>query len=378
MRVAIVHEWLDSYAGSERVLEQMLAVLPEADLFALVDFLPPARRAFLRGKRPRTSFLQKLPLARRGFRKYLALMPLAVEQFDLTGYDLVISSNHAIAKGATTGPDQLHLCMCYSPMRYVWDLYHEYLSASGLTRGPKSWAARVVLHYLRQWDVRASSGVDAYVAISRFIAERIRKVYRRRSEVIYPPVDVERFSLRTIKEDFYLAASRLAPYKRIDLIVQAFAAMPSRRLVVIGSGPQEAEIRRLARRAGNVEVLGYQSDEALADHLQRARGFVFAAREDFGILPVEAQACGTGVIAFGRGGATETVIADRTGVFFDEQTPEAVRAAVERYERFGDELSPLEMRKNAERFGVERFRREFREYVDRKVRAFERRRMRGT
>ncbi len=367
MRVAIVHEWLVSYAGSERVLEQMLRVLPQADLFALVDFLPDRERGFLGGRSVRTSFLQKMPLARGSFRKYLALMPLAVEQFDMSGYDLVVSSSHAVAKGVITGPDQLHLCMCYSPMRYAWDLQHQYLSASGLGRGVKSLPVRLVLHYLRQWDARTANGVDEFIAISRFIARRIRKVYRRRSHVIYPPVNVDAFPLRREKEDFYLAASRMAPYKRMDLIAEAFAHMPSRRLIVIGAGPQLSKVRRIARSAGNISVLGYQPDDVLLDHMQRARAFVFAAEEDFGILPVEAQACGTPVIAFGRGGATETVIDGRTGVLFDTQTPQALIKAVERFEQASTDFDPDLLRQNAERFGCERFRREFAEFVERNI-----------
>lgn len=372
MRVAIVHEWFASYAGSERVLEQMLHVLPQADLFALVDFLPAGRRGFLGGRSVRTSFLQKMPFARRGFRKYLALMPLAVEQFDLSGYDLVISNSHAVAKGVVTGPDQLHVCVCYSPMRYAWDLQHQYLAASGLQRGPKSWLVRVLLHYLRQWDARSANGVDHFVAVSRFIARRIRKTYRRDSRVIYPPVDVDAFSLRREKEGFYLAASRMAPYKRMDLIVESFARMPGRELIVIGAGPQMAKVRRAAKAARNISVLGYQPDDVLIDHMQRARAFVFAAEEDFGIMPVEAQACGTPVIALGRGGATETVLDGQTGVLFESQTTGAIIEAVEKFERFAGDFEPDTLRRNAERFGVERFRREFAEFVGSEYDAFRR------
>lgn len=304
-RVAIVHDWLTVYAGAERVLEQMLLALPQADLYSLVDFVPEDARGFLGGRRARTSFLQRLPRARTHYRSYLPLMPLAVEQFDLSGYDLVISSSHAVAKGVLTGPDQLHLCICYSPIRYAWDLQHQYLEESGLTRGVKGAAARLLLHYVRLWDARTANGVDDFIAISGFIARRIQKVYRRDATVIYPPVDTDGFALRPDKEDFYLTASRLVPYKKIDLIVEAFSALPDRRLVVIGDGPEMAKVR--AKAGPNVQLLGYQPFSVLKDHLQRARAFVFAAEEDFGIVPLEAQACGTPVIAYGKGGSLSLI-----------------------------------------------------------------------
>lgn len=376
MRIAIVHDWLVTYAGAERVLEQLLLLYPEADLFSLVDFLPDDGRGFIQGKRARTSFIQKLPFARGNFRNYLGLMPLAVEQFDLGAYDLIISSSHAVAKGVLVGPDQLHLCMCYSPMRYAWDFQHQYLRESGLDKGLKSWMVRRVLHRLRIWDVRTANGVDEFVAISQFIARRIHKAYRRGSTLIYPPVAVERFELCTDKEDFYLTASRLVPYKRVDLLVEAFNRMPDKRLVVIGSGPQLPKIRGMA--GPNVEVLGYQPEQVLQDHLRRARAFVYAAEEDFGISPVEAQACGTPVIAYGRGGVAESVRGlgtdDPTGVFFAEQSEEGIRQAVAEFEANRARISALACRENAARFAPERFRREFRQFAEEAWAAFSRRR----
>ncbi len=300
-RIAVVHDWLVTYAGAERVLEQILRCYPEADLFSLVDFLPEGGRGFILDKPVTTSFVQGLPFARKKYRAYLPFMPLAVEQFDLSGYDLVISSSHAVAKGVLTGPDQLHLCMCYSPIRYAWDLQHQYLRESGLDRGLKGWMAKALLHYIRLWDTRTANGVDGFIAISGYIARRIRKAYRRESTVLYPPVDVADFPLRREKEDFYVTASRMVPYKKVDLIVEAFSSMPDKRLVVIGDGPDLAKVR--AKAGPNVELLGFASADVLRDHLQRARAFVFAAEEDFGIAPLEAQACGTPVIACGRCGA---------------------------------------------------------------------------
>jgi glycosyltransferase involved in cell wall biosynthesis len=367
MKVAIVHEWLSSFAGSERVVEQMLALYPQADLFVVADFLPPQERGFLGGRTVHTSFVQRLPFARRFFRHYLPLMPLAIEQFDLRGYDLVLSSSHAVAKGVLTGPDQPHVCYVHSPIRYAWDLQHQYLQEAGLERGAKSLLARLILHYMRLWDTRTAHGVDLFIANSRYIGRRIAKAYGRDSVVVYPPVDIDAFPLHVEKQDHYLAVSRMVPYKKMPLIVEAFARMPSRKLVVIGDGPDLERCRALA--GPNIRLLGYQPFAQLREHLQRARALVFAAEEDFGITMVEAQACGTPVIAFGRGGAAEIVRSagapgGPTGVFFDAQTPEAIVEAVERFERQAP-IDPVACRTNAERFSTQRFADEFRAQVDR-------------
>lgn len=374
-KALIAHDFLYVYGGAERVLEQMLACYPEADVFSVIDFLAENDREFIRGKPVTTSFIQRLPKARTHHRNYLPLMPLAIEQLDASAYDLVISSSYCVAKGILTGPDQLHLCMCYSPVRYAWDLQHQYLRESNLERGLKSALARLILHYIRIWDTRTANGVDAFIAISEFIARRIRKVYNRPSRVIYPPVDVSAFDLREDKEDFYLTASRIVPYKKIPLIIEAFGAMPNRRLVVIGEGPEFERCKVVARP--NVELLGYQSFEVLRDYMQRARAFVFAAEEDFGIVPVEAQACGTPVIAFGQGGACETVVgldaaappvaslgAAPTGLFFAEQSVAAIVAAVDRFESVRERFTPQACRDNALRFAPERFRAEFTDFVE--------------
>lgn len=336
-RIAVVHEWLVNCAGSEKVLEQILLMYPQADLYSVVDFLPEGERGFLHGHKPRTSFIQRLPGARKRFRSYLPLMPIAMEQHDLSGYDIVISSNHAVAKSVITGPDQLHLSYVHSPMRYAWDLQHQYLREAGMVGGFKGAVARGLLHYLRQCDLASANRVDRFIANSAFIARRVAKVYRREAEVVHPPVDVGRFALREDKEDFYLAASRLVPYKCMPMIVAAFAKMPERRLVVIGDGPDMPRVRAAAAGAANVSVLGYAADEVLVDHMQRARALVFAAEEDFGIAPVEAQACGTPVIAFGRGGSLETVRGlgshpEPTGLWFGEQSEAAIAEAVQRFE----------------------------------------------
>jgi len=361
-KIAIVHDWLTAYAGSERVLEQILFLFPDADLFCVCDFLPESERLMLKDRHITTTFIQRLPLARTHYRNYLPLMPLAVEQLDLSGYDLVISSSHAVAKGVLTGPEQVHISYVHSPLRYAWDLQHQYLRESNLNRGIKGWLAKFFLHYMRQWDVRTANGVDCFIANSIFIAGRIWKVYRRRAKVIYPPVDVEKFTLWEHKEDFYLTASRLVSYKKIDAIVDAFHAMPNRHLIVIGDGPDMDLLRR--KKSPNIEILGYQPFEILRVHMQRAKAFVFAAEEDFGIAPVEAQACGTPVIAFGKGGALETDRAlgsstSPTGIFFNQQTPESIQEAINRFERDATAFTPGNCRTNALRFSPNLFREQF-------------------
>lgn len=377
MKIAIIHDWLVTYAGAERVLEQMLKVYPEADLFSMVDFLNEDNRSFILDKPVKTSFIQKLPFANKKYRSYLPLMPVAVEQFDLSAYDLVISSSASVAKGVITGPYQLHICMCYSPIRYAWDLQHQYLKESGLNKGLKGMIAKWFLHKIRIWDLRTANGVDEFIAISAFIAKRIMKVYRRESEVVYPPVYIDDFSpLLELeeKEDFYITASRLVPYKKIDLIVETFSnKLPDKKLVVIGNGPDLDKIKRKAGK--NVEILGYQSFKVLREHLQKGKAFVFAAEEDFGIAPLEAQACGTPVIAYGKGGALETIRGlgidnNPTGVFFQQQTQESLFSAIEQFEREGMNISSQDCIDNVMAFSDKQFRASFKKFVSIKYKAW--------
>ena len=362
IKVAIVHDWLVAYAGAERVLEEIINCYPDADLFSVVDFIPKNERGFLKNKPVKTSFIQKLPFAKKKYRTYLPFMPLAVEQFDLSGYDIVISSSHAVAKGVITGPDQLHISYVHSPMRYAWDLQHQYLKETGLDRGLKGWLAKRELHKLRMWDLRTANGVDHFLANSRFIARRIWKMYRREATVIYPPVDVDSFSPCKQKEGFFLTASRMVPYKKIDLIAEAFSLMPDKRLYIIGDGPDFDKVK--SKAGANVELLGYQPFEVLRNYMQRAKAFVFAAEEDFGIVPVEAQACGTPVIAYGKGGALETVTEGETGLFFDAQTPSSIIEAVKRFEDMKDRFIPSKIREKTLRFSKDRFRQEFSSFVN--------------
>jgi lipopolysaccharide/colanic/teichoic acid biosynthesis glycosyltransferase/glycosyltransferase involved in cell wall biosynthesis len=370
MRVAVVHDWLVVYGGAERVLEHILDCYPEADLYSLIDFVPQAQRHFLRGKTPRTSFVQNIPGARRHYPKMLPILPLAIEQFDLSSYDLIISSSYCVAKGVLTGPNQIHVCYCHSPMRYAWDHYHEYLRESKLERGPKSWFARWQLHKIRTWDARSSNTVDAFISNSKFVQARIYKFYRRESVVVYPPIETGLFKLQETKENFYVAAGRFVPFKRLDLAVDAFARMPDKRLIMIGDGPEMQKLR--AKATPNVEFFGFQPAAVMRRYLSRARAFIFPSEEDFGIVPVEAQACGTPVIAFGSGGALETIrplSADRsgkgpTGVFFDAQTPESLMAAVHTFEQHEAEFDPVAISQFAAEFSPAVFRRRLVEEVD--------------
>lgn len=372
IKISLVHEWLQSYAGSEQVSASILNVFPEAKLYSVIDFLTDKQRQSFLNKKAETTFIQKLPGAKKHYQKYLPLMPLAIEQLNVSDADIVISSTHAVAKGVLTGPDQLHISYVHSPMRYAWDLQHQYLRESKLDRGVKGWVAKWLLHKLRIWDYRTACGVDHFVANSHFIARRIKKVYGREADVIYPPVAVREFQLTEKKENYYLTASRMVPYKRMDLIVEAFAAMPEKRLVVIGDGPDFEKIK--SKASPNIELLGFCEFSVLKEHMQNAKAFVFAAEEDFGIIPVEAQACGTPVIAFGKGGALETVIPETnhmpTGVFFPEQTVSSLVTAVEHFENNQNVFSAINCRENAEKFSKERFQQEISIYVETKWREF--------
>lgn len=358
-RIALVHEWFDHFYGSERVAAEILACFPGADVFTLVDIMQGEDRRFLDGKTVTTSFIQRLPFGKSPrFRHYLPLFPLAIEQFDLSGYDLVLSSSHAVAKGVLTGPDQLHIAYVHTPMRYAWELQHDYLRQSGLDRGLKGALARYLMHRLRLWDLRTVNGVDRFIANSAYVGRRIQKTYRRDSTVIHPPVDVERFELEPEKEDHYLAVSRFVPYKHTETIVDAFASLPDKKLVVIGDGPGLKAAK--ARATANVTLLPPQPFDALERHMRKAKAFIFAPEEDFGITPVEAQAAGTPVIAFGAGGVLETVrdletMAEPTGLFFDAQTPEAIRQAILRFERHAGSFDAETCRNNALRFAAKHF-----------------------
>lgn len=368
MRVALVHEWLLTYGGSEEITAQLQRLFPEADQFALLADPGPSLRARLDGREIRTTFLQRIPGATRWHRLLLPLLPAAVESLDLREYDLVISVSHAVAKSVRTGPAQVHVCICCSPMRYAWDLREAYLRETGLERGVRGWIARRLLERLRRWDRATAGRPTQYLAISDFIADRIGRAYGRPARILYPPVDTDFFHPgvdgdRTAGEPYWLTASRFVPYKRIPLIAEAFAGMSSRRLLVIGDGPERHRVEAVARDAANVTLLGQVSRERLRELLQGARAFVFAAEEDFGIAPVEAMACGVPVVAYGKGGARETVQGDPalpecTGVYFETQTVDSIQGGVDSLEalRAAGRISAMACRARAERFSADAFR----------------------
>jgi len=357
LKVAIVHYWLVTMRGGERVVEALCELYPDADIYTHVA-VPEMLTDTIRSHRIQETFIARLPGARRRYQKYLPLMPLALEQLDLRAYDLVISSECGPAKGVITTPRTLHVCYCHSPMRYVWDMYWDYLKGVPKYLRP---AARVLLHYVRRWDLASAFRVDHFLANSDYVARRVHKHYRRDADVIHPPVDTGMFEIAESTDDFYLLVGQLVPYKRADLAVRAFSSA-GKRLVVIGDGEQLADLRRLA--GPTVEVMGRQPMSVIREKYSRCRALLFPGEEDFGIVPLEAMASGRPVIAYGRGGALETVVEGRTGLFFDEQTEQSLLAAVDKFEGMEDTFDPAEIRRHASRFDREVFKAKFRARVD--------------
>jgi len=357
LRVAIVHDWLVTDAGAEKVLKALLDIYPHADIFSLVDFLSPSdREAVLDGRFAKTSFIQKLPFAKKHFRSYFFLFPLAIESFDLSKYDLIISSSWAVAKGVKTHKNQLHISYCYTPIRYAWDLYDEYTAS---LPQPKKLFVQATLGYIRKWDIKTLHRVDHFIADSIFVQERIKRTYKRDSTVIYPPVDTKNYVYEPNKEDFYLTASRLVPYKKTKLIVEAFNEMPDKKLIVIGSGEDLKAIKAIAKT--NISVLGYQEKDALTHYMQKAKAFVYAAIEDFGIVPIEAMSCGTPVIALSKGGTAETVVEGKNGIHFSEQTKEDIIDAIYRFEKQSFDLASIS--RDAKVYNTKRFEEEIQEFI---------------
>ncbi len=366
MKTAIIHDWLVSIAGSEKVLKLIWDLFPST-IYTLLKNEKNLKNSFFENKKIQTSFIQKMPFSKKLYQKYLMLFPFAIEQFDLSDYDVILSSSHCVAKGVITRFDQLHICYCHSPMRYAWDLYYQYLDELNLKKGIKARFVQMILHYLRMWDIASASRVDAFIANSKFIAQRIKKLYNKDAKVIYPPVDINFFEPSYQKDDFYLTASRLVPYKKIDLIVEAFNKMPDKKLVVIGDGSDMKKIKSKAFK--NIEILGYQKDEILKKYMKEAKAFVFAAIEDFGILPIEALACATPVIALSKGGTKETIIDNKTGILFNEQNLSSIIDAIKRFEKKEFDLHFI--RKYAETFSEKRFQMEFKEYVNEKIKEYD-------
>ncbi len=361
LKTAIVHEWFVGYAGSEKVVESFTNIWPDADVFALADFLnDEQRKIILKGKQANTSLIQKLPFARRKHRNYLPLFPFAIERLNFSKYDLIISSSHAVTKGIKTKPDQLHISYCHSPMRYAWDNAELYLNNANISTGLKGLLARSAINYLRKWDLKTASRPNYLIANSKFIAGKIKRIYDREADIIYPPVDVNKFTCETEKEDFYLSASRMVPYKKVNLIVKAFSEMKDKKLKVIGEGPEFDKIKMMA--TPNIEVLSFY-DNLLKSLLQKTKALVFAAEEDFGITVVEAMACGTPVIALNKGGTAETVIDGTTGILFDSQSVEVIKNAVCKFEKEKNIFDPIVISNHAKKFSRDIFETNMKKYV---------------
>ncbi|MDB4009184.1 glycosyltransferase [Amylibacter sp.] len=375
MKIAVIHDWLVTVGGAEHTLEQILRCYPSADVFCVINFLNSKNSKFLKNHNVKTSFIQKIPFAKKIYRKLLPLMPIAIEQFNLSDYDLIISSCHAVSKGVLTGPNQIHISYTYSPCRYAWDLQHQYLDEVSNTFLGKilNPGMRYMLHKFRIWDSRTSNSVDHFLVISKFIGSRVKKIYRRNSTVVYPPVNTQRFKLHKEKQDYYFIASRMVPYKKIPLIVEAFTYMPNRKLVVIGDGPDLKKCKNLA--GSNVEILGFQSREVVVEYVSKAKAFLFMAIEDFGIAPLEAQACGTPVIAYSGGALPETIRglneSRPTGVLFEDQTITGLISAIESFEKNRDKIKPEWCSENAHRFSENIFRDNLIKFVAKRMDHFE-------
>ena len=365
MKTAIVHDWLTTYGGAERVLVALLDIFPDADIYSLIYFPEKFIGTVLEKRSIKTSWLQKLTRYTKNHRLLLPLMPQAIESLDLHAYDLVISSSFAVAKGIKTGPDQYHVAYIHSPMRYAWDMENEYLEQSRIGSGISGLITRYMLHRLRIWDVTSSHSVDHFIANSSFVARRIKKYYQREAVIINPPVNIEEFPLVKSKFKYYVTSARLVSYKRLDLIVSAFNNFDERELIVMGEGPQLPKIKSLA--GPNVQVLGFQKRSRYIELISNARAFIFIAREDFGIAPVEAQAAGTPVIAYGAGGALETVVDGKTGVLFYKQDVISLREAIHRFENMSVKLEATDCRTNAELFNEAVFKRKMLAFIKERI-----------
>lgn len=360
-KIAVVHDWLVTDAGAEKVLKSILELYPTADLFSLVDFLNPKDKLeVLKNKEVKTSFIQNLPFSKNKFRNYLPLFPKAIEKLDLEAYDLIISSSWAVAKGVKTHKRQIHISYCHTPIRYAWDLYDEY--TSNLIQ-PKKFLVEQTLKYIKKWDIKTLDRVDYFIANSKFVEKRINKTYNKNAKVIYPPVDTSKYTLCLQKSDYYLTASRLVPYKKTKLIVEAFNKMPEKKLLVIGEGEEYNSIKKIAKN--NIQVLGYQEEKKMIEYMQKAKAFIYAAIEDFGIVPIEAMSCGTPVIALNYGGTEETVKDGFSGIHFQEQTIEDIIKAVKKFESISFDYKKISQ--SVQNYCEDRFKKEIKDFIESKI-----------
>ncbi len=351
MRVALVQDWLIVNGGAEKVFKEMAAYFPDAEIYSLIEFLSEKdKESLINGRNVTTSFLQNFPFAKKIYRNFLPLFPLAISSLDFSKYDLIISSSYAVAKGLKKKPNQIHLCYCHSPIRYAWDLKDEYLANMS---GVKRWVSEGILKYIRNWDLKTASYPDLYIANSAYIADRIKRTYGKEAVVLHPPVNTHKFTPHLEKLPYYFTSSRIVPYKKIDLIIEAFNQMPELKLIVSGDGPQLEQLKALGRE--NIEFTGFLDEKNLVKYMQEAKAFVLAANEDFGITSLEAQSCLTPVIALKKGGYLETVKENKTGVFFEEQTVESIKQAVMKFEKSKMQWYKFEFEQNVNQFSVENF-----------------------
>jgi glycosyltransferase involved in cell wall biosynthesis len=361
MKIALVHDWLTGMRGGEKCLEVLCELFPDAPIYTLLHN-KGTMSSVIESKIIIKSFIDRLPAKQTQYRKYLPLFPFAIAQFDLTDYDLVISTSHAVAKNVCIRNDALHICYCFTPMRYIWDMYEQYFGKGKAGIGIRA-AMKIITPLLRWWDVKTSSRVTYFIAISEEVRGRIKKHYHCSSDMIYPPVDTEQFQLSTTNENFYLIVSALVPYKRVDLAVEVFN-LNGKKLVIAGTGPESEKLQSIA--GSNITFLGWQSDEELAQLYVKCTALIFPGEEDFGIVPLEAQASGKPVVAFSKGGALETIINGKTGVFFSDQTVESLQKAVEHLSLI--KFNSNDIRQHALKFSRSIYKQKMKDYIEEKVR----------
>ncbi len=363
MKTALIHDWIYSISGAEKVLESIYELYP-SDIYTLIKNQNLSNSTTLPLQEIKTSFIQKLPFSKNHYPYFLPLYPKAISSFDLSKYDLLISSSSCAAKGIKKRTDQLHICYCHTPMRFLWDLYEDYLRVYRLDKGIKNFLVKRLFSNLRKWDVKTSRSVDYFIANSHHTASRIKRAYQRDSVVIYPPVDVDFFIKgNAIKEDYFVTAARFVPYKKIDLIIKTFNQMPDKKLIVLGQGPLDKKLRSLVK-SDNIKILGYVGDEALKTIVSKARAFIYMAHEDFGILPVEAQACGTPIIAYGKGGLLETTLEGVTSILFKQQAEKDLLEAVKEFEDLESQFDPSVIKEFSKQFSKARFNEEFGKLIE--------------